>query len=268
MADFKAVGALRIEENTSLWIYDVDGDLTTYEVPLTAGLWYILGDDSANDLLYHLETRIAANVASLVDGGGLSMVRFDLSSSGIVSHYTNDLDCEIQWTAASGTNEATDVQSWLRLEGYGSSSYAAPGLPGAGVASRVASYSFYPSYYLQVDLRPYETRARQFVPDNGNAQTIKIAQVDKYRLRFMTYGAPRTAGFTEYHMLEDFYEHAMSGRPFRLYADATKTAAYSTSDRYGYQTMTMVPKDFDAAPLQANWYKNFTFDCDAYGYTE
>lgn len=260
MTDFKMVGALRITDNTSIWITEDDGVPRSPpdEVPLTAGLYYISGDGTATDLLFHLTDE-------LINVGGVS-ASIGVNSSGIVELENGGDPFTISWALPGGeTGGASEyVQAWLRLESYGDE-YEIPETTHTGARTHV--YGYYPAQYLQMDLEEYLPRANQLVPDSGNGQIVKVARRKQYRIKVRSVGYPRSNTFNEYHALEDWHGQATSGRPFRLYSDTTVTAAYSTTARYGYQLMQIVPEPFVPAPLSGNWYKYMEHEFTAHEYT-
>lgn len=261
MTTAKMVGALRVTSGTSIWVTEINGSpVGPFEIALTPGLYYVIdGTPFASDLLTHISTQWSAATGDDIE--------FSISSSGIVSHNISGVtSMKVQWSAPSGeTASAEYVQEWLRFDDQGDT-YTLTTTPIAGY--RTHAYGYYPTYYLQTDLERYEPRASQLVPDNGDTQNIKIARRKKYKLKVRSFGFPRESGYNEYHALEDWHDHAISGRPFRLYADTdTTTAAYSTSNRYGYQTMTLEPDAFEPAPLAGNWYKHMAWEFVAHEYT-
>lgn len=268
--NFKLIGALRIEEGTSAWITRIDGSAPsggTVEIPLTPGLYYITGDGSATDLLQHLMDETQAAHVDL-DDGGQSKVQLEVDSDGIIQWYTTSGSVNWYWSdpASSGADESTDVMSWLKLDSHGEDNVTVSTVTKTG--DRTHAYGLYPSLYVQSDLRRGKPRTAQFVPDSANAQTIHVATREEYLIRVRTVGYPRASGFNEYHDLKDFHEHAMSGRPFRVYPDTTVTTAYSTSEREGYETMTMVPAPFFPQPVTAGWYRNMDWEFEAHQYAE
>lgn len=257
MTDLKMVGALRITDNTSVWLTETGGVPSILEIPLTAGLYYITGDGTATDLLQHLEDEF-------LNTAGLNLT-MSVDSNGLVSHEFDD-DYTISWALPSGQSggAAEYVQAWLRFDDQGAEYSLVTDTAITGY--RTHAYGYYPDLYLQTDLEAYEPRAAQLVPDNGDPQVVKVARRKKYRLKVRSFGFPREADYNEYHALVDWHDHACSGRPFRLYSDTSVSAAYSTSQRYGYQTMQMVPDMMEPAPLQGNWYKNMEWEFSAYEY--
>lgn len=259
--NFKMIGALRINAGTSLWVTKIDGvtQSPALECPLAAGLYYVTGTGGSDDLLNLLEQAFVNQV-------GDDLI-FSVNSSGIISHEVSGIaSAEISWSVPAGESGGSSeyVQAWLRLDDN-TDPYTVTTTPISGY--RTHAYGYYPAYYLQTDLERYEARAAQLVPDNGNVQTIKIARRKKYRLKIRSAGFPREAGYNEYHALEDWHDHASSGRPFRLYSDTDVTSAYATSSRYGYQTMVLEPKEFEPAPLQGNWYRHMEWDFLAHEHT-
>lgn len=258
----KLIGALRVNSGTSLWVEEIDGiPITKVEVVIPPGLYYVENNGASTDLLYAIEDAFTSAIGD--------DLQFDVDSNGIVSHYIGGItSAKISWVLPSGETggEATDIRNWLRFDSYGDS-YTVTTTPLPG--DRTHAYGFYPGYYLQVDLRRGQPRVAQFEPDDGNMQTIKIRVREEYEIALRSTGYPRPAasGYTEYHILKDFYAEAMSGRPLRVYPDTTVTTAYSPTNRFGYEEMTMRAAEFFPQPVTAGWYKNMDWSFSAVEYS-
>jgi hypothetical protein len=260
--DFRLVTAIRIEDDTSIWVTDDDGSPPAPnpdEVVLAPGLYYVSGDSSATDLMKYLS-------GALFSAGYPDCVFSVDQSTGLVSMKRTGATIDIDWTDAGSVGRSAEyVRDALRLDAFGDN----PTLNSTPkVATRVHLGGFYPTYYLIDDLTNREPQASILIPDTGNAQVIYVADRKRFDLQVRTDGYPRTAGFTEYHDLEAWWQHAITGVPTRLYPDVTIDDAYSTSQRYGYQTMTIIPDDFDPQPEDANWYRHHTYSFRGVEYTE
>jgi hypothetical protein len=259
--DFKFVSAVRIEEGTSIWVTELDGTpITADEIVLTAGLYYITNDNTASDLLRLISIAFS--------GSGYDDVVFTIDTGGIVSmSYEGSTSMKIQWSDAGAVGRSSEyVRDFIRHESFGDGPYLINATEKVGARAHVGG--FYPTYYLIDDLTNREPQASILVPDTGNAQVIYVADRKRFDLQVRTDGYPRTSGFSEYHDLEAWWQHAITGTPTRLYPDVTVTAVYSTSQRYGYQTMTVIPDDFDPQPEDANWYRHHTYSFRGVEYTE
>lgn len=263
MTTAKMIGALRVTESTSAWHTETNGTpITPVEIPLTAGLYYVSGDNSASDLLLMLYNDFTA-----IFGDDII---FSVDSSGIVSAAAGGGvdDYTISWALPPSTSggAAEYVQAWLKFDTTMELVQNPATVPVYG--SSCHAYGFYPAQYLQVDLEEFHPRGAQLVPDSGNSQVVKVARRSQYRVKVRSTGYPRSNTDNEYHALADFHDHATSGRPFRLYPDtSTTTAVYSSTNRYGYQTMQVIPEIWAPQPLQGNWYKYFEWEFTAHQYT-
>ena len=135
-------------------------------------------------------------------------------------------------------------------------------IPGGGAgsvtSSRVAGYSLYPTVYLMSDLDEYEAKVMQALPDSGMPQTVLTSLRTKHRIGIRLVKAyPRSIVSTEYDQFVDFMKQAATGRPFRLYPDTTKLAAYEPLVHpFGYSTYVLDKESASWAPTPAegNWY--------------
>jgi hypothetical protein len=266
----KLICSVRIPDGCSFWATATDGvpEVPPIEIVLTPGLYYISGDGTATDLLQHLEN--AQITAGWIQAPAQAKVAFTLNSTTHIVRAAVDVGVGIEadwsWIAVPGeTNSAEIVRDAIRFAGDTSSLDQAT-LYEYGI--RIPLGSFYPISGLQMDLEKYRPLATQLVPDSGNPQAIWVATRTEYRLGLRAQGYPRpSSGWTEYHDFRDFYREASTGRPFRLYPDASITTVFAENTNwFGYQTMVMVPDPLSPSPEAANWYRNWQFEIDALEY--
>lgn len=264
MTAFKLVAGLRVETNTSLWVTNLNGvpQVPALEIPIPPGLYYILGDTTANDLLDAIND--AEVLAGITQIPGVPKIFWSLDTQHRVKGVITAGSITISWGDPNLVGRSSEyLRDWLRFSGT-TTSWTFP-IPSARTGSRVHVGGLYPSNYLQVDTERLQPLSAQFFPDSGPPSTLTIEARREYKIGVRTTGYPRDNSFNEYHDLFDFYQEASSGRPFRLYSDTLITTAYSTSNRYGYQTMVLRIDPLDPAP-EGTWYKhhNITFNAVEY----
>jgi hypothetical protein len=261
----KAVVSVRVEEGTSLHFTQP----VIVEVLLTAGLWYILGDGTPQDLLEHILDQAVSTSAAL------NILRLDIDSdTGVVTASTVGADISITWVTGLG-GSGLDISDYLRMERYGGSITMQLLVPVPGYRAAVGCY--YCTNYLLEDLDEWEDYSAQMIPDDPNANPtgIKIARRRYSNISYQSEGFPRDTSveFNEYHELVSFFEEAGSYRPFRIYYNRDGIGgddAYASNNRLGYQVyvITRASTSQRPDPVTADYYLQFKQSFRAVEYKE
>jgi hypothetical protein len=237
------------------------GDTTVYDVSLTDGDWFVIGDATASDLLEELESKIQA-----VGGGTpFANLAITLDSAGIVSMVlgageTGTLD----WTANGG---ATDVRDWLR---YSGSTTSLTDVASSG--SRTHKAGFYPARSAIDDLERYPSASVQAIADNGQAYTLSYPSRTEWNLTILASEAnPQALVHNEFTALDDLMRnHAQQGKRFRYYRDVTVSTAYAqvTNPKGFLELVPIVPLDWNplSGLLEQGWYQYFRQALDSLVY--
>jgi len=263
----KAIVSLRISEDTSLWVTEIDGapQSPAVEIVLTEGLWYVTDDvtDPA-DLLAMIEAAFVT--ATVTSSPGVSKVAFSANdTSGKVSHVARTGSVKLHWGDPDANGRSAEyVKAWLRFENFSDPYLVGTVTPLVGY--RVHVGGFYPRHYLIDDVASRAINAAQFVPDLGNVQTLHVSSRLEHALTFRTEGFPRDPGYTEYHDLDAWWQEAATGRPFRLYPDKTELDPYEPADRLGWQAFVLGTAPFTPQPENPAWYKHHRYSFQAFAY--
>jgi hypothetical protein len=263
---YKLVAAVRVPDPSAIYVNEKNGGgIPKITINLVPGLWYVLGDGSANDLL-----QMIMNVATVADSE-LSELLFSLAAvpgvGTVVRHKMQGIilnSIKLHWIDPDLSGpDALQTQADLRLESHGTS-YTLAGLNKDGDMTHLGG--FYPVWYLVEDLEEDEFNGSQFVPDVGNPTTLLVAMRGLHRLRLRTEGRPRDSGQNEYQDLKRWWRHAAAGFPFRLYADADATDPYDSTDRRGYQSAMLTEESSHRRPQpdDPEFYTYFSHDLTAY----
>lgn len=254
---FKLIGSYYLWESSSFYIKW--GASAWVEVPLPGGLYWTLGDDSSEDLIYRwlqlIEDAILANTWDGTYGVNLNQTTGILTSEWSVSGKTLRIRFDHPTTPASNPNSYF-LRDWLR---QGNEIVLPPSSTLAG--NRTHGFGLYPLRYALEDLSSWEARVHQAVPDAGPVQTLRIAQLEKYHLGVrldQAYPRPPSPGFNEYNAFVDFMTHASSGRPIRIFPDKTVPTPWVEGENpWGWRDWVMDKESMSWKPNPAfgNWYR-------------
>lgn len=219
-------------------------DQAWYDVAITDGNYWVLGDATTGDLLRDPTNGLEAKIKAV--GGGTPFANFSLTvdtSTGIVSAVLGSGETgELDWDGHSGGSlDATEVRDNLRYSGDLSLSDVAVD------GSRCHRAGFYPVYVAVNDLKFITEFAFQRVSDTGKAWSLSYQTRTDWEITFQTKDSnPYDTVYNEYHALEDlFINHLMKGKGMRYYRDKTVTSAFAdVSAPTGYLNLVMRTRNF------------------------
>lgn len=235
------------------------------------GYMYATGDGTTSDFVfnfnYTLNEAINAYPGTTLSAATVSMLTTGGLPNGLIRIAWNDGDgigsLQIRFanpaTPTSGRNVFT-FHDILRMTPDITTAIVVPaGGAGTVTGSRVSGYSFYPIRYMMEDLDEYDARIMQSIPDVGTPQTVLTSFRTKHRIGVRLDKAyPRSILDNEYYQFKDFMDHAVKGRPFRLYPDVTVSGAYAPiTTPFGYNSYVLDKgsASWSPEPASGNWYK-------------
>lgn len=246
----KVIGGIRIEDNTSMWLTTYGVTSYNYELVLTPGVYYALGDGTDEDLCKLLTDSWDASGLPVgwVDWG----VTVDYKRLQVISLTSGTI--EISFSSVS-TPTADDSIYLQDIFGFGTT------VTIQGGETLISDKPFYgvfaPATYLMRDEEGFESYKVMWEEPQGTVGTLSTGGRNDITIKLRSIGTPYgDSDWNEYHELLWLIRVGMTGLPLRLYRQADLSTAFDLdSNQMGYVDFYLKQSNIAIESANPDWYK-------------